>query len=485
MIDLLTASDDAVIDWHEQQLVAPAPARRIVAPPKGLILPSSKFWTPEQLVDQQIAAVKSVRVDNAVRASLSYTQHKFITLPHKYKALVTGFGGGKTFVGCLDLLTFALQHPGTVQGYFTITYGLIRDIFYPTITEAAELLGLTVDIKEGNKEVHIYNGRAYIGMIIARTLDNPANLIGFKIVRALIDELDTMPTEKAKQAFIKIQARMRIVLDGVLNTISVVTTPEGYKFVYDQWAKPPETEKDRIKRAHFGMVQGSTYENMMYLPSDYIQSLLESYPLELVRAYLLGKFVNLRSGSVYAEYDYLKNQSHKKLEPGLALIIGCDFNVGKMAACVMQMHGDELHVVDELHSIHNTAALASKIVARYGEKWGGRITMFPDATDGRSTTSNTTDHQILREAGLTVIANNANPRIVDRVNCVNNQFCDYEGKRKLFVSHACVKTTHGLQAQVYDKNGKPEKESGVDHILDSLGYPITKLKPMRLRRVIR
>ena len=44
---------------------------------------------------------------------LSAPQALFLNCDNKYKAYVGGFGSGKTFVGCLDLLTFMLKHPDT------------------------------------------------------------------------------------------------------------------------------------------------------------------------------------------------------------------------------------------------------------------------------------------------------------------------------------------------------------------------------------
>ena len=67
---------------------------------------------------------------------LSNPQNIFLNgLNSKYRAYVGGFGSGKTFVGCLDLIIFAATHPGTRQGYFGPTYPAIRDIFYPTFEE--------------------------------------------------------------------------------------------------------------------------------------------------------------------------------------------------------------------------------------------------------------------------------------------------------------------------------------------------------------
>ena len=138
---------------------------------------------------------------------LSAPQDVFLNgLKTKYRAYVGGFGSGKTFIGCIDLLNFFGKHPGTVQGYFSISYPSIRDIFYPTFEEAANLLGFTVVIRESNKEVHVYRNGFYYGTVICRSMDNPASIVGFKISRALVDEIDVLPKIKANTAWNKIVA---------------------------------------------------------------------------------------------------------------------------------------------------------------------------------------------------------------------------------------------------------------------------------------
>lgn len=87
---------------------------------------------------------------------------------------------------------------------------------------------------------------------------------------------------------------MRLVVRGVVNGIGVTTTPEGFKFVY-------QTFKTALHK-DYSMVQASTYENADFLPPDYIQSLRDSYPQELIDAYLIGEFVNLTAGTVYWNY---------------------------------------------------------------------------------------------------------------------------------------------------------------------------------------
>ena len=262
-----------------------------------------------------------------MRLQLSNPQGIYINgLKTKYRAFVGGFGSGKTFVACLDLLQFAGRYPKHVQGFYGPTYSAIRDIFYPTIAVAAELLGFSAEIHAGNKEVDIYRGGFWYGKIICRSMSQPGSIIGYKVVRSVVDELDTVQKRKALDVWRKIIARQRFKVDGVLNDIGVVTTPEGFRTVYDLFGKDPTPS--------YSMVQASTYENEEYLPEDYIDSMLETYPAELVAAYCNGQFVNLTAGTVYNKFNRILNNCNDVVTDSEPVFIGIDFNVQNMAAVV-------------------------------------------------------------------------------------------------------------------------------------------------------
>lgn len=89
-----------------------------------------------------------------ISPTLNVPQARFLSMPHKFKAYIAGFGSGKTWVGCGGICKGIWEHPGINQGYFAPTYPQIRDIFYPTVEEVAGDWGLNVKINEGNKEVH-------------------------------------------------------------------------------------------------------------------------------------------------------------------------------------------------------------------------------------------------------------------------------------------------------------------------------------------
>lgn len=64
--------------------------------------------------------------------------------------------------------------------------------------------GLEVDIKTANSEVHFYSGGEYRSTVIYRSMEKPGSIVGFKIGKALVDELDVMPMHKAEHAWRKI-----------------------------------------------------------------------------------------------------------------------------------------------------------------------------------------------------------------------------------------------------------------------------------------
>ena len=172
-----------------------------------------------------------------INPTLNQPQARFLALPHKFRAFVAGFGSGKTWVGGGALCQHAWEWPKVNAGYFAPTYPQIRDIFYPTIDEVAFDWGLRTKIHETNKEIHLFSGRQYRSTILCRSMEKPGEIVGFKIGKALIDELDVMKAEKAATAWRKIIARMRYKVDGLKNGIDVTTTPEGFKFVYQQFVK--------------------------------------------------------------------------------------------------------------------------------------------------------------------------------------------------------------------------------------------------------
>lgn len=393
----------------------------------------------------------------------------------KYIAMVSGFGAGKSYSLCVKALHLASLNIGFTGCVLCPTLPMARDIIVPTLEDlfsshelvfkyrVSPLPEFTVFFKQGAATIKI------------RSFETYKRLAGLNLSWCLIDEIDLVePESLALAAFRMVQSRIRT---GNVRQVGLVSTPEGYGFLYNQFKKEPLPDRR--------LIHARTYDNP-FLPPDYIQSLLDTYPTNLINAYLEGQFVNLSSGNVYYNFDRFKNHTDitvEDLDRYDVLHIGQDFNVGKCSSTVF--HIDEEghpHQIDEFTSM-NTENIISNINERYPDR---HICIFPDAS-GNSGHSNATqtDLSLLRQAGYEVHCRSKNPRIRDRVNSVNAMFLNGKGERRLKINtKRCPTTTEALEQQGYDKFGMPDKSKGLDHTLDALGYFVYYNYPIQGRPTI-
>ena len=415
-----------------------------------------------------------------VKAQANKPQGQFLSMPQKNRAFVGGYGSGKTWVGGQAQCVHYLRHPKVNQGYFSPTYSMIRDIYFPTIEEVAGTMGLNVAIREGNHEVDFYSGRTYRGTTLCRSMDHPASIVGFKIGHATIDELDTLTLRKAEDAWRKIIARMRDN-NTTNNGIDVMTTPEGFRFTHKMFVQLV-TDNPELKN-NYGLIQASTYDNEANLPPDYIPSLKEIYPAELIEAYINGQFVNLTSGTVYRSFNRERCNSTEEIIEREPLFIGQDFNVQRMCSAILVQRPGGFVCVAELKDVFDTPALIAMLQEKYA---GHRIIIYPDASAASRKTvdASKSDIALLQNAGFDIRVNSRNPMVKDRVLATNKAL--ETGKIKVNTKN-CPTVTRCLEQQSYDANGEPDKSAGFDHMNDAFSYFATYefpiIKPMTKVRI--
>lgn len=360
--------------------------------------------------------------------------------------------------------------------YYLPTYPLIEDIAFQRFPALFERHGIPYKLNQQKAVLETDLGR-----IIFRNMEQPDRIVGYEVAHSIVDELDTLPTDKARAVWNKIIARNRQkarTVSGrlVKNTVGVVTTPEGFRFVYEQWV--------RRQPKGYALYRARTKDNAANLPPGYIENLQNSYPANLLQAYLDGEFVNLAAGAVYPEFDRHLNGTTETIRPGEPLHVGMDFNVGKMAAAVFVLRDGNPYAVDEIHGVLDTPAMIATIKARYE---GHAIFVYPDASGNNRKSNNASESDIalLRAAKFTVLFSPANPAVKDRILSMN-QMIHSEGVRKLKVNiDKCPALVEGLEKQAYDKNGEPDKTGGLDHINDACGYFICYKFPVKGRAMQR
>lgn len=394
-------------------------------------------------------------------------QAEFLTLEKRYRLFLSGYGGGKSETMIAAAMIDACQAPDALVAMYCPTYDLVRLITAPRLQSRLSDHGVAYNYNKADNVV--YTSSPAWGDFLLRTLDNPDRIVGYESMTAHVDELDTLRTEHAKDAWNRVIARNRQRPRGLkdcFNQASAYTTPEGFKFVYWRWVI--------AANADYGMVQAPSYSNP-FLPEGYIDSLRESYPAALADAYIEGQFVNLNTGTIFSSFSRDRCSSDETITVGELLLIGADFNVGKMAAVVYVRRDGQMHAVDEIVDAYDTPDLIRVLQSRYPEH---KIAIYPDASGGSRKTVNASqsDIALLQQAGFSVRAPRKNPRVRDRIIASNRAFAAGDVKVN---TKRCPEYTRCLEQHAYDKNGEPDKSAGHDHMTDAGTYPIAYEMPVQ------
>lgn len=406
----------------------------------------------------------------SIQISLTEPQAAMFLSTDKYPAFVGGFGCGKSEVMAVSAIRDALTSSSSLIGIYEPTYDLIRLIMAPRLQERLSDCGISY--KYNKQEQMIYTSTTGCGDFVLRTMEKPERIVGYETYRSHVDELDTLKMVRAADVMRRVQSRNRQKLKGIkeqMNRVCAYTTPEGFRYVYHTWVKSP--------KPGYVLYRAKTLSNP-FLPDDYVQSLRDSYPANLIEAYLNGEFVNMQSGAVYTSFDRKLNNCLDSVLPNDQLHIGMDFNIRKMSAVVLVIRDGQPRVVDEFFGQDDTPAMIRAIKLRYPKH---KVAVYPDASgqSGSSTSASLSDHSLLRQAEFAVVVDLANPGVRDRVLAVNGLLCNMEGERRLLINvAACPNLVECLEQQAYDDKGDPDKKSGHDHLPDSLGYACVKMFPV-------
>ena len=246
----------------------------------------------------------------------------------------------------------------------------------------------------------------------------------------------------------------------------ITTTPEGFGYTYHFMVEQSSDNKL--------LVHGKTTDNP-YLPKSYIESLKENYDEQLLKAYIDGQFVNLNQGATYYGFDRTNAVRECKYNRSLPIRIGMDWNVDPLCAAIFQIYPNkQIKVIKELALSHQgtgdlmTQRMCDTIRDLYPNN---KYIAYPDATGAaRHSSAQYSDIDIVRANGFLVLVKHINPRVVNRVNAMNNQL----SKNNIIIDPSCRLLIKDLE-QVCNKEGtrdidKSNKE--LSHMSDALGYGI-------------
>jgi hypothetical protein len=182
-----------------------------------------------------------------------------------------------------------LDNPGISVAYYFPTYDLINLRGIPGIAKDLDSIGFKYTINKSSYTISIHG----YGDIIFRSYDCPERIVAYEVAHSIVDELDTLPRDKAELVWRKVVERNRQeCTHSASNTVGCVTTPDQGQlgFVFEKWGTSPQPG--------FELIKASSYSNP-YLPPGYIDNILSNYNKDLAQLYLEGEFVSLAHRTVF------------------------------------------------------------------------------------------------------------------------------------------------------------------------------------------
>ena len=252
-----------------------------------------------------------------------------------------------------------------------------------------------------------------------------------------------------------------------------IGTPNGYDHLYDAYMLGQGKSID-WKSWQFTTVDGG------FVPEKEIQKAKSMMDERAFRTEFLASFETTGNRAAY-NFD---RQIHVKQTDQRTnrLAWGIDFNVDYMSAVLIMEFTNSIHYLNEIRLTNsNTEEMAKEM-----KKIAPNIPVYPDAAGrSRSTTSNRSDHQILKDHSFYIIAKKANPPVIDRLNALNRMLKDANGKVRMTIDPKCVYLIKDLEQVQRTRDGKIDKSDiKLTHMMDACSYYISYKYPVVKREAV-
>ncbi len=381
-------------------------------------------------------------------------RRKILKDSSRFKVLVCGRRWGKTVLSLMYLMKDQFQ-PNERRWFICPTYRQGKMIVFPILRQMFQ--GFTgAKLNESEMSVVFDNGAE----LAVKGADNEHNLRGVELTKCVMDEM----------AYIKPHVWEEIIypmLATTQGTALFIGTPNGYDTMYDLYSKG-QSDSD-WKSWQFKTVDGG------FVPAEEIARAKKTMDPVRFRQEFEASFETTGNRAAWNFDRDIHVKKAKELSSHKWW--GCDFNVDYMTAVLACQYTDgTIHYYNEIRLKNsNTEEMARKMKAIEPN-----IEVYPDpAGSARSTTSNRSDHHILRDYGFLIRAKKSHPSHIDRLNALNRKLLDADGNITMTIEPKCVYLIKDLEQVQRDKKGGIDKtQIELTHSLDACSYAISYKFPV-------
>jgi len=385
---------------------------------------------------------------------------------HRFIVIAAGRRSGKTFLACDRLIEGAITIPGLPQWYVAPTYGMAKDIAWPTLKHfLAEFIieKFIRRIYESDLRIDFITGSS----IHLKGAENQDSLRGRGLGGLVGDEIESMNDARATWEEV-----LRPALADHHARAMLIGTPKGYNYFHSLYQNEIE-DPEEWKSYHVITAEAGT------IPAEELERARRDMDPRVYRQEFEASFETF-GGRVFADFDR-KNPVHVTEKPfpyssSMTYWRGMDFGWSAPLVTLFINVDDKenVWVFDELEAretpILKVAERADKMVPE-----AKPIIACDPAGDSRNEAVGTSSVQELRvRYGYTAVRYRKNyPGVIqDGVN----QIRKWLRNGKLHISPKCSRLISALEMYRYpDPKGDiaseiPLKDGVSDHWIDALRY---------------
>lgn len=391
-----------------------------------------------------------------------YKPHKHQLAFHrskaKFRAIISGIGGGKTLANMHEVTYYAVKHPGSIGYVLAPTYTMMKDTTLRTFFDHCPNELIAYYLKADHRVV-LKNGSE----VIFRSTEEPERLRGPNLDYFAMDEGSEMSFMTWKIMI----GRLRGSGHGSYPLRAWITcTPKGFNWVWERFEKN--------KESGFEYFTFSSFENE-HLPKEYLDTLKNGYSGAFYNQEVLGQFVGFE-GLVYQEFNaQVHIQSIDPERKFKEVIAGIDWGWSNPSViAVVGIDGDgRAYVLEEFYKSQTTVDEHIRIAQELKEKYN-IVRFFADPSEPEHIMK-------FNNAGLLTVEakNDVLPGIAKVSSMLRIQ---EDGKPRLIVNASCVKTINEFQMYRYPnkKEDRPVQENPMkmfDHAMDAIRYALFTSEP--------
>lgn len=353
-------------------------------------------------------------------------QKEFFECTDKFKVLLsTGFGGGKTYILIMKMFALMSANLGCAGGLLCPTYKMYKRDVAPTIKEICAANGIRYFENKADGYWLFPDAGATVWIFTSE--NDGEDIKGPNLAWFAINEVASCTRNAVKMAVGRVRLKKAKVLQVVMSG-----TPEGFNWTYEDYIQQtPEDMK---------LIFGDSRLNKRNVHDVYFTNLENEYDELMQQQYIGGQYVNLvgkRCAWAFNRFKHTDNGKDliKKI-PGLPVWVSLDFNVNPMAATLynrvpnMRMwdgvrYEHLLRGFAEVNLPGSDTWGACRAIKEYLAKDGygnvvDEVVLYPDpAGRARSTKSNYTDFDILKQEGFSQLKFRSVISVKDSLNALN------------------------------------------------------------------